>query len=259
MRARNIKPGFYKDEKLVECSIWARLLAPGLWMLADREGRLLDKPKQIKMEIFPADSVEVDPLLAELHAHGHIKRYEIDGVKYIQILGFKEHQSPHFSEKESIHPPHINTELRKSPSSSQDIPQPQPPDSLNPDSLNPELESKDSCRRSADDACPAQEILSVWNEVCGGVGLPKAEITKKRRITLKTRWNSEMKRDMQRWRDFCGIVSKSNFHRGENERSWKANIDWALRPDNITKIFEASQQTTAKHWWENEEMRNVAN
>ena len=33
-RARNIKPGFYKNEDLAECSLTARFIFPGLWMLA---------------------------------------------------------------------------------------------------------------------------------------------------------------------------------------------------------------------------------
>ena len=157
MRARNIKPGFYKDEKLVECSAWARLLAPGLWMLADKEGRLADKPKQIKMEVFPADSVDVEPLLRELHTHKHILRYEMNGLKYIQVLGFSEHQSPHYSEKISMIPAPVREDSGTSPPSStgdsgkevpssSDIPKPKPktPEPQPPDLLNPDSPTEDS-------------------------------------------------------------------------------------------------------------------
>ena len=54
-RARNIKPGFFRNSDLVELPMDARLLFIGLWTLADRMGRLEDRPKQIKMEIFPAE------------------------------------------------------------------------------------------------------------------------------------------------------------------------------------------------------------
>ena len=64
-RARNIKPGLYKNEDLAECSVWARYIFPGMWMLADREGRLEDRPKRIKGELLPYDSIEVEPLLVE--------------------------------------------------------------------------------------------------------------------------------------------------------------------------------------------------
>ena len=66
MRARNIKPGFFKNEDLAECSPWARLCFAGLWTLADRDGRLEDRPKRIKAELFAFDAVDVDPLLGEL-------------------------------------------------------------------------------------------------------------------------------------------------------------------------------------------------
>ena len=47
-RARNIKPGFFKNEFLAEMPCEVRLLFIGLWTLADREGRLEDRPKRIK-------------------------------------------------------------------------------------------------------------------------------------------------------------------------------------------------------------------
>lgn len=104
-RARNIKPGFYKNEDLAECSIWARFIFPGLWMLADREGRLEDRPKRIKGELLPFDSQDVEPLLVELAARGFIERYEVEGRAYIQIIAFSKHQNPHHREAESDIPP----------------------------------------------------------------------------------------------------------------------------------------------------------
>ena len=62
-RARNIKPGLFKNELLVEQSLFVRLLFVGLWTLADREGRLEDRPKRIKLELFPYDSEDTDAAL----------------------------------------------------------------------------------------------------------------------------------------------------------------------------------------------------
>ena len=50
-RARNIKPGFFDNETLGELPALTRLLFIGLWCLADREGRLQDRPKRIKKEL----------------------------------------------------------------------------------------------------------------------------------------------------------------------------------------------------------------
>ena len=103
-RARNIKPGFFRNADLVELPMEARLLFIGLWTLADREGRLEDRPKQIKMEIFPADSVDCDALLDSLAATGMLARYEIGGKRYLQVVNFTKHQNPHRDEKASTLP-----------------------------------------------------------------------------------------------------------------------------------------------------------
>ena len=103
-RARNIKPGFFLNEELVELSFEIRLFFIGLWTVADREGRLEDKPKRIKMHLFPADEIDVDQCLAELAKSGFITRYEVDGNRFIQILTFAKHQNPHRDEKASTIP-----------------------------------------------------------------------------------------------------------------------------------------------------------
>ena len=84
-RSRNIKPGFFTNEDLVELDFATRLLFAGLWTLADRDGRLEDRPKKIKMSLFPADSVDVDHMLDALRQTSLIKRYEVDGNRYIKI------------------------------------------------------------------------------------------------------------------------------------------------------------------------------
>jgi hypothetical protein len=104
-RARNIKPGFCTNEDLAECSFEARLCFAMLPMIADREGRLEDRPKRIKGELFRFDSLDVEPLLAELEQHGFIVRYEVNGLDLIQIIAFAKHQNPHHREPESTLPP----------------------------------------------------------------------------------------------------------------------------------------------------------
>lgn len=102
-RARNIKPAFFKNEHLAEVSPEARLLFIGLWTLADCEGRLEDRPKKIKAEIFPFDSYDVNELLNELQSCGgdFLVRYEANGIKCIQISNFTKHQNPHKNERQS--------------------------------------------------------------------------------------------------------------------------------------------------------------
>jgi hypothetical protein len=104
-RARNIKPGVMENEDLAELEPIARLLFIYLWMLADREGRLEDRPKKIKAKALAYDTVDADQLLGDLQTGGFIVRYEVKGVKYIQIVNFLKHQKPHSNEIESNLPP----------------------------------------------------------------------------------------------------------------------------------------------------------
>ncbi len=103
-RARNIKPGFFKNEELVEIAFEYRLLFAGLWVLADRCGRLEDRPKRIKMELFPADNVDIDAGLEQLQERGFLIRYEVENQRYIQVLNFERHQNPHKNEAPSSIP-----------------------------------------------------------------------------------------------------------------------------------------------------------
>ena len=143
-RSRNIKPAFFKNEDLVELAFDVRLLFIGLWTLADREGRLEDRPVKIKMELFPADSVDIESGLAALHSKGFIKRYQVDGKRYLQINAFAKHQNPHPKEAASVIPdsslatvvPEEVTEITRQAT---EIPEPAGliPSSLIPSSLPP--------------------------------------------------------------------------------------------------------------------------
>ena len=103
-RARNIKPGFFANEDLAECDPLARLLFAGLWCLADREGRLEDRPKRIRAELLPYDTCDADELLNQLQAKGFILRYSHGEGRFIQVLKFDSHQNPHMKEAKSSIP-----------------------------------------------------------------------------------------------------------------------------------------------------------
>ncbi|HEN3445869.1 TPA: hypothetical protein ACPZRR_004564 [Yersinia enterocolitica] len=106
-RSRNIKPGFFTNDELAECSPYARLLFAGLWTIADKEGRLDDRPKKIKALVLPFDNVDCDELLQQLHQHNFITRYSVDGGAYVQINNWKKHQNPHCKESASEIPEQV--------------------------------------------------------------------------------------------------------------------------------------------------------
>ncbi len=133
-RSRNLKPGFFKNEDLVALGYEAMLCFAGLWTLADREGRLEDRPRRIKAEIFPYTDADVDSLLNSLEEAGFIQRYSVydsstahtpvihgsstahPRVKhdFILIRTWLKHQNPHHREVASAIPaPTASTKSNK--------------------------------------------------------------------------------------------------------------------------------------------------
>lgn len=103
-RTRNLKPSFFLNEQLADLPPLTRLLFAGLWCHADRDGRLEDRPKKLKVEILPYDGYDVDRGLTELQDAGFILRYHIGSASYIQVLKFLDHQNPHIREPISMIP-----------------------------------------------------------------------------------------------------------------------------------------------------------
>ena len=107
-RSRNIKPALFKNEVLGIADPLLTILFEGLWCLADREGRLEDRPLRIKAEIFPyreeiTKSV-IDEYLNFLSTNRFINRYSIAGLSIIQIKAWAKHQNPHHKEIASVLP-----------------------------------------------------------------------------------------------------------------------------------------------------------
>lgn len=90
------------NEKLAELEPLTRLLFIYLWMLADREGRLEDRPTRIAKQALGYDrTADVGAMLDDLQRAGFIARYIAGGKACIQILEFAKHQTPHVREAAS--------------------------------------------------------------------------------------------------------------------------------------------------------------
>ncbi|WP_131535522.1 hypothetical protein [Pedobacter nototheniae] len=124
-RIRTIKPDFFKHEDLSELSPMVRLLFIGLWTQADREGKLEDRPKRLKIEIFPYDDFDINEGLNALQNAGFILRYSVENANsestmlaqcknsastFIKILSFVKHQQPNTKEARSTIPNPVFTQ-----------------------------------------------------------------------------------------------------------------------------------------------------
>jgi hypothetical protein len=102
VRARSLKPSFFKNELLAVADPLHSLVFAGLWCLADREGRLEDRPARIHFDINPGRSF--DSTVASLDwlaANSFITRYRIGAEQFIQVDKFGKHQNPHVKEPPS--------------------------------------------------------------------------------------------------------------------------------------------------------------
>jgi hypothetical protein len=95
-RIRTVKPEFFTSVTVAELTRDARLAWVGLWTHVDDVGRCPDEPRLIKAALFPLDddlpAEDVEQLLVELAAAGRITRYQVNGRRYLEVVGFRDHQ-----------------------------------------------------------------------------------------------------------------------------------------------------------------------
>ena len=101
MRSRIIRAEFFTDENILGLSMAARMFFIGLWCVADRAGRFEWKPKQLKVQIFPGDNIEVEPLLNELCICKLVHAYAFECKHFGVITNFLKHQSINRNEAQS--------------------------------------------------------------------------------------------------------------------------------------------------------------
>lgn len=108
-RIRTIKPEFFTSLTIDKLSLTAQRTFIGLWTFADDFGKGLDDTRLIKAAIWPLRSrhsparVEQDMgALADLNL---ILRYQVEGTRYFQILGWAEHQRVNRPSTSRIPPP----------------------------------------------------------------------------------------------------------------------------------------------------------
>lgn len=162
-RARNIKPGFFTNDVLAECSALARILFQGLWCHADREGRLEDRPRKLKAEILPYDECNIEELLSQLQIRGFIIRYQHGSERFIQVVNFCKHQNPHVKESESTIPAPCLSGAKTEDAENKPERAGLIPDSLNliPDSLQ-EQGAQDQPRQDGKKHATASRLPADW-------------------------------------------------------------------------------------------------
>lgn len=92
-------------------------------------------------------------------------------------------------------------------------------------------------------AVPYQQVIDAYNDNCGN--LPKAtKLTDKRRRAVRSCMAQGFTVD-----EICEAFRKAAetpFLTGQNERGWRANFDFIIKPDNMQKILEGAYGTAVQ-------------
>ncbi|WP_146130784.1 hypothetical protein [Sphingopyxis lindanitolerans] len=256
-RIRSIHPGFFTDEDIVSVSMAARMLFLGLGVEADDKGIFEWKPLTLKMRIFPADSIEVAPLLDELAGAGKIMSYEIDGKRFGAIGNFAKFQRP--KNPNDIHPA-TDEALEFTGHSEKKIPPKaeakSPKGEMNGakvgafpllGEIDPQMEEGEedgeeieakASRPSGDEpSLRPEHVVEKWNEIAPGMGKPKVrDITPERRQLLKARIAQYSIDDFV---TVFGNIRGSPFLRGDTGKHF-CTFDWAMKKANFQKIIEGN-------------------
>jgi hypothetical protein len=92
-RIRTIQAEFFTSEDIVSLSPLARLLYQATWCEADKEGRMVWKPRTFKLRYFPADDCDIFALCQELVDAGLVVLYG-EGLAYIPCFTKHQHINP---------------------------------------------------------------------------------------------------------------------------------------------------------------------
>lgn len=254
-----------ENEELADLDPIARLLFIYLWMLADREGRLEDRPKRIAGRALPYDrDADVDDLLKQLARSGFITRYAVGELAIIQINNFTKHQSPHVRESAS-ELPRIEQSTTKAVTKhnlGSAEASPRSPDSLFliPDS--PFLIAEEVATATvtgkpatqAKPACPAEEIIELYHAAMPDN--PRVRVLNDaRRKTIRARWKeaasleckpfgySSREEGLEAWRQFFEVCADSDFLTGRapaqpGKPPFLADIDFLMSPAGFAKCLE---------------------
>lgn len=95
-----------------------------------------------------------------------------------------------------------------------------------------------------DNQVTLDEVTEAWNDLAGDLGLPKiSKLSPARRRKANCRIREHTFDD---WAAALAAIRRSKFLCGDNDRGWRANFDWLIRPETLSKLLEGQYDDTAK-------------
>lgn len=197
-RIRSIKPGFCSSEDIAGLTRDERLHFILLWTYADDKGRGKDHPKLLKAELYPLDddisTTMVEEWQVALEQKDRIRRYEIGGRRYFEVVNWDHHQKPQHPKESTL--PTVPDDWSK-PSA-----RPEKPHEASPELVpvvvvgEVDVEGGECCAGSdAEKPLPAQHLATtassrrtdpLFDAVVAACGLDPGELTKSARGGLNS-------------------------------------------------------------------------
>lgn len=255
-RSRNIKPGFFQNEVLADMPALVRLLFAGLWTIADRDGRLEDRARRIKVALMPYDEIDVDGALDMLSAGSDpfIIRYEVNGARYIQITKWREHQKPHHMELASQIPAFsVNESSTTCAQTVHESSTPRPPVKGISNKVKG-ISNQESEESAIEPEAPADDFdvqrdrfTDCWNNAQGVRLISSMSNTRLSQLRARLGETIRIQAVAWNWLDALEEMIRTKFPlpvtRGDPS-GWKPDVDWILKPDSLPAIVEG------KYDWE---------
>lgn len=248
-RIRTIKPEFWTDEKLSECSLSAHLLFMGLISFADDDGRMEYQPARIRMQIFPCGRVahgELIECIRELSERSVIRLYTVDGKDYLDIPNFRKHQKINRPTQSKL--PGFSGKLSENSVSAHGGKGKERKGSIR--DYVPVDESTGSSEKKPKanglDRNLEQQILDAYHELLPD--LPRVRDWNDRRhrkLAARIRERAAKGADkVDYWRRVFDKAARSDFLCGR-KTDWRCSgLEWLLEPKNFTKLIEGAYDNT---------------
>lgn len=112
-----------------------------------------------------------------------------------------------------------------------------------PNGGSPEADASAPCLPAPGEACSrngkelgvaTQAIEQAWNAISGLVAVRQWSEQRKQRLRTRLRDPTWLERALKA----ISQIPDCPFLLGDNDRGWRADIDWFLKPDSVTRILE---------------------
>jgi hypothetical protein len=261
-RIRSIKPGFWQDSRLSRFPALTRLVYICLWSMSDDYGRIEGDAETVWHFGFPREKPEdISRALANLREASRVVPYRgQDGIDCLFLPYFNKHQKiDHPTESKIPAPPTVTSDSRTVREDSRALAKTragldgmglegigedpkqvpgQAGDRQGLVALRAEAEPKPKAPK------PLPPLVALWNRVAGEAGLPKVALfTSARERTAKAALVEEP--DLGVWERAFQAIAADKFNRGGNDRHWRADFDYAVRPSKRGKWLDEARNANA--------------